>query len=535
LKLSVATEAPSGPRMSRDGLGLSAILFVALAVRAFAWSRTSVMFNDGPIFLAMAEAIGEGRWAEVLAHPYHPLYPALIALVGLFPIQLETAAVTVSILGGLLSVIAIFFFVRDAFGRELAWYAAWIVALHPWAVDFSSDVMSDGIYTGFFLLSFVAMARMVDHPTAINTLFCGVGGGLAYLVRPEGAGLLVAGVLLLGVRGFFDRAERSRRLVLACAGLLLAGAVVMVPFVMAVGHQTGEFVLTQKKSISSLVGAPEETGQARRASAQLSGPLPLPEMAIRADGEGASRPSRNMAGFLESIVRVSTTSLAALRFEVFGFAVLGLIAFRSNRKTLREWTIGLPIALYSGLLVLLVWGAGYVSRRHALAPLLPVIAFSALGWKSLYAMLAARSLGRGGSLIARLRTSRATGVVLVVVLVIAWGARDLRPRRLDRAPVRAAAEWLAMNHPKSGPVAAQKLRVAYYAGAEFVPLLSGNDGRLAHQLRSRHVRWIVIDEAKLGDHRGLEAGIGSWLQSVHSVSSGGRTVLVLAVDPEPAS
>jgi hypothetical protein len=102
--------------MSRDGLDLSVILFVALAVRAFAWSRTAVMFNDGPIFLAMAEAIGAGRWAEVLAHPYHPLYPALIALVGLFPIHLETAAVTVSILGGLLSVVAIFLFVRDAFG-----------------------------------------------------------------------------------------------------------------------------------------------------------------------------------------------------------------------------------------------------------------------------------------------------------------------------------------------------------------------------------------------------------------------------------
>ncbi len=527
-------EAPSGPRMSRDGLGLSAILFVALAVRTIAWSRTAVMFNDGPIFLAMAEAIGAGRWAEILAHPYHPLYPALIALVGLFPIHLETAAVTVSILGGLLSVVAIFLFVRDAFGRDIAWYAAWIVALHPLAVDFSSDVMSDGIYIGFFLLSFVAMARMVDHPTVINTLFCGVGSGLAYLVRPEGAGLLVAGVVLLGVRGFFDRAE-IRRLVLACAGLLVAGAVVMVPFVMAVGHETGEFVLTQKKSISSLVGAPEELRQARRASAQLSAPLPLPELAIRADGEGASRPSRNMVGFLEAIVRVGTTSLAALRFEVFGFAVLGLYAFRSYRKTLCEWTIGLPIALYSGLLVLLVWGAGYVSRRYALPPWLPVIAFSALGWKSLYATIVDRSVARGSSLLARLRTPRATGVVLVVVLVIAWGARDLRPKRLDRAPVRAAAEWLAINHPKSGPVAAQKLRVAYYAGAEFVPLLSGNDGRLAHQLRSRHVRWIVIDDAKLNDHRGLEDGIGSWLQRVHSVSSGGRTVLVLAVDPEPAS
>ena len=42
-----------------DSLGLAAALAVAFGVRAFAWSRTAVMFNDGPIFLALAEAIGD--------------------------------------------------------------------------------------------------------------------------------------------------------------------------------------------------------------------------------------------------------------------------------------------------------------------------------------------------------------------------------------------------------------------------------------------------------------------------------------------
>ena len=180
----MTVDAERGSGAPRDAIGLMAILLIALAVRAFAWSRTVVMFNDGPVFLAMAEAIGEGRWPEVLAHPYHPLYPALIALVGgAFPVGIETAAVTVSILGGLLSVAAVFWFVRDWFGNEVAWLSAWIVALHPWAVDFSSDVMSDGLYAGLFLLGFVAMARAVEHPSSKNTLVCGVASGLAYLVR----------------------------------------------------------------------------------------------------------------------------------------------------------------------------------------------------------------------------------------------------------------------------------------------------------------------------------------------------------------
>ena len=536
----MAADAERGSRASRDALGLTVILGIALAVRAFAWSRTSVMFNDGPIFLAMAEAIGEGRIADVLAHPYHPLYPALIALMGRLPVALETAAVAVSILGGLLGVAAVFWFVRDAFGDEVAWLAAWIAALHPWAVDFSADVMSDGLYMGLFLVGFVAMARAVNHPNVKSMLGCGVASGLAYLVRPEGAGLLVACVLLLAGRGFVDRAQRGRVL-LGCAALLLASAVVILPFVVAVGQQTGEFVLTQKKSISGLVGVPLRAGvtaddkRASRRADQSAAPLPLPEWAVRFDGKGASRPSRSWTGFLEAIVRVGTTSLAAFRFELLPFAFLGLWASRSNRKPWREWTLGLPIVLYSGLLVLLVWGLGYVGRRHALAPWLPVVGLSALGWRCLCTSLADWDGGRGGSLLARLRTSWAAALALVVVLMISWGARDLRPRRLDRAPVREAAEWLAQNHPNSGPVAAQKLRTAYYAGARFVPLPSGHDGRLPYHLRQRAAHWVVIDDTKLDDHRGLEEGIGRWLQRVHVVPSEGRNILVLAVVDEPAS
>jgi len=528
----VVAKAERGFPALRDTLGLMAILVVALMVRAFAWSRTAVMFNDGPIFLAMAEAIGEGRWAEVLAHPYHPLYPALIALVHVFPVGLETAAVTVSILGGLLSIAAVFWFVRNAFGKQVAWLAAWLVALHPWAVDFSADVMSDGLYAGLYLVGFAAMAAAIEHPNLKNIVVCGVASGLAYLVRPEGAGLLVACLLLLLARGWLDRGDRDRVL-RACAVLLLAGAVVIVPFVVAVGQQTGEFVLTRKKSFSNLVGV-DGMADSTTTDPMLSS-LPLPELAVRSDGQGARLPARNWTGFAEAILRVSATSLAVFRFELVPFLLLGLWASRSTRKPWREAILGLPIVLYTGLLVLLVWGVGYVGRRHALAPWLPVVGLAALGWSSLCVWIADWGERRNVSGLARLRAPKATALALVVVLAISWGARDLRARRLDRTPVRLAAEWLAVNRPDSGAVAAQKLRSAYYAGARFVPLPPGHDGQIEEFLRQRAARWVVIDDSKLDDHRGLEEGIGRWLQPEHVVPSEGRNILILAVSDEPAS
>ena len=91
----------------RDGAGLLLLFGVAALLRVYAWQQTHVLFNDGPIFLAMAEAIAEGRWSDVLAHPFHPLYPAAaVVFQTLLPLSWEGAAVAVSIFGGVLSVAA---------------------------------------------------------------------------------------------------------------------------------------------------------------------------------------------------------------------------------------------------------------------------------------------------------------------------------------------------------------------------------------------------------------------------------------------
>jgi len=500
-----------------DAFVLAAILLVAAAVRIYAWSRTAVMFNDGPVFLDMADAIGQGRFADVLAHPYHPLYPALIAVAGLPPMSLETAAVSVSILGGLLSIAALFYFAREAFGRDVACLAAVTAAFHPWHVDFTSDVMSEGLYAGFFMLAFAALARLVVRATLVNALVCGGAIGLAYLVRPEGVGLALVAVIVLAMQAIANPDRRGRLLVLSGA-LALMASLLILPFVFSVGEQTGEWALTKKKSVTAMIGV--EKARVGQRSPVFTGDasLRLPELAIRADGQGARLPERNLGGVLESVVRVATTSLSAVRIELFPFLLWGAWVFRRRADSAwLGWTIALPIVLYGGVLVLLVWSEGYVSRRHALWPWLPVFALAAIGWREFVLRCAPE----------RWRGARVVALALGLLLVLGWGPRDLRARRLDRAPVRAAAEWLGVQHASSGAVAAQKLRTAHYAGAAFVPLMPGLDGNLEHYLRGREARWVIIDADKLQDHHGLEAGIGDWLEPVHSVSAQGRRVLVL--------
>jgi len=290
---------------------------------------------------------------------------------------------------------------------------------------------------------------------------------------------------------------------------------------MAVSRAAGEFSITQKKSIAGLIADPSspevlaERQQAHRRLAELGRVLPLPERAIRAGEPGALRPERTGRGALEAVVRVGTTAMSAFRWELLALALIGALAGHSSRRPARDWAIGVVAVGYLALLVLLVWGAGYVSRRHALPALLPLIGYSAVGARVLWRT--GRAPPAEGNPVSR-RRSLALRVVcfaLLLALVVGWGMRDLRARRVDRLAVRMAAEWLAGNRPDSGSVAAQKLRVAYYAGAAFVPLPTGQDERLEATLQRRGARWVVIDEAKLADHRGLAEGVGDWLRPIH--------------------
>jgi 4-amino-4-deoxy-L-arabinose transferase-like glycosyltransferase len=529
-------DAPDGD-LRRYALPLAWLVLIAALVRVYAWSNTAVLFNDGPVFLAIADAIGEGRWAAVFSHPYHPLYPLLIHVVSTTGLSGESSAIVVSIFGALIGIVSLHVFLRRTLGAEIAWLGAWLLVLHPWAVDFSSDVMSDGLYMGFYLFAFTAMARMVEFSSVKAAWACGAGSALAYLVRPEGLGLIVIGMLLLTARMWLDRSFGWRS-ASAMAALAVAAAVVMAPYVFALSWDAGQLTLTQKKSIGALASGQPLPPSATESPVITDPPTSeiwLPESVASA---GAGRPARDFGGVLETLSRVVRTSAAALRYEVLLFVVIGCCVLRDRPIDVwRVGTIGLPIALYSGLLVLLVWGAGYVSRRHALPVWIPLLGLAALGWQTVGRSIAEQWEGRSGRGESLSETARRRIICasLVLLLALVWVPRDMRVRRGDRIALRTAAEWIARTQPSEGSVAAEKLRLAYYAQAAYVPLVARQGETLETSLRRAGTKWVVVDESRLGRIPGLEAGIGLWLTEIHRVEQEDRRALVLAMAIKPAS
>lgn len=558
------------PPSARAVLALVGVLAVAAGMRAIAWSNTAVLFNDGPIFLAMAAALREGHVERVLDHPQHPLYPALVAAVEGLGLAPETAAVCVSLGGGLLAIAAIFRLAWSRFGPACAWGSAWLVALHPWAVDFSADVMSDGLYMGLHLAALALLIELLERPRAGRAAGFAFVAGLAYWTRPEGLSLFVIAVLAGGLRrlGSGREGHGLRRVLAASLGVGLLFVVAL----RAAEWRAGDGVaLSQKKSVGTLLeGGPSPEALARdraerRARRDDPAALPLPESSIRVDSEPErERPEPTPAGLVRVVGRVVATAVSALRHEVALLALIGAVLLRRGRvehprartdTRAYEQVVAVSLGLHALLLVLLVWGAGYVSRRHALVPglaLVPLAVGAAISgldrvWVRFGRRAGLSGAGRDaeGSPTGRTagfagprglmgRDRRIVCSVLVVLLALAWGPRDLRARRVDRLAERRAAEWLAASGQPERPVAAQKRRTAYYAGATFVPLPDGRDGTLERQLRGRRAGYVIIDRAKLSDHRGLAEGIGHWLVPIHVERRGRQEVLVLALAPAPA-
>ena len=551
------TDAPG----AREGLALAACLAVAAAVRVFAWWKTAVVFNDGPIFLAMAAALRAGGIERVLEHPQHPLYPALIAVPEALGLAPESAAVCVSIGGGLLAIAAVFRLAWSRFGPDCAWISAWIVALHPWAVDFSADVMSDGLYVGLHLAGLAALVALLERPRAAAAIAFGCCTGLAYWTRPEGIALAVVAALVgLGrvLRRNGQREDGRALLRLGAAGLAV-GVLFVVGLRVAEWRAGDGLGLSQKKSVSALLeGGPGAEALARdraerRARRQDPAALPLPESSIRAQADAdGERPARSALGLASAVVRVVATGVSATRHEVVLLALIGAVLVRRGRAPPRpgnayDTVVAVSLGVHLAMLVLLVWGAGYVSRRHALAPGLALVPLAA--WAALVGLerirvwarrrLASRRIGDGAGpqeadAGAGRLGRRTVRIGLVVLLVLAWGPRDGRARRVDRLAERRAAEWLVASGRTPLPVAAQKRRTAYYADAPFVPLPDGRDGTLEEQLRGRRAGYVIIDRAKLSDHRGLAEGVGRWLVPIHVEQAGRQAILVLAIEPAPA-
>jgi hypothetical protein len=555
--------APGAGRERRREVPLAVALAVLVAaaalLRALAWWRTAVLFDDGPRFLAIAHAMADGWWDAALRDSFHPLYPALTALAhrllgaGESAAAWETAGALVSVAGGAAAVGFLFLFLRDAFGPGPAWCGALLLAVHGRAIEYASDVQSDGLYLGLFAAGLWAGWRAWRGGSPALAAVAGAASGLAYLTRPEGLGLAVV-LGGLGVASVACGRWRLRAGAAWIAALALATAVWVGPYVWALHRQTGEWTLTHKKPIAALVGAaavatpgaptppPDAGAPAARGGAApvprevsppppwldalgLAAPAPIAaeEMApeyLAQDGlRVALAPSPGARAF-EALRMLVRHGIGALRYGVLALAVVGLWACR-GRPGPRGVYLLATIALYVAALFALTASSGYVSRRHALPPLLPLFGLAGVGALAVGARLA--------TAVGQPRWSALAGGLVAIAFAAGELAGQVAPKRLDELAGRRAAEWLRDHAPARGRLAASRQRLGYYAEMPYVPLTGVADHALSRYLSRTGTRYVVVEEP--GQLEALRRAEGDAVRVLHHVEVAGERAWVLERRP----
>lgn len=519
-----------------------ALLFcLASLLRAIVASRTAVMFDDGPVFVDLAEQMLRGDWAGALSHPYHPLYPFLMAILSPLVGDLETAAIVCSVLGGSLAVVALYLLLRDAFDSQIAWIGALLLAISPYAIRFSSDVEADGIYLGFFLLSVALLWRSIDREGG-NPATAGLLAGIAYLARPEGVGIPVVGGLL--VAGLFLShqwsAARSARWLFA---LWFGFAAAAAPYLVALHSLKGSWTLSNKKSVLQLLGLGE--------SEAFVGGVPLWVLVLAGIVLAASIQFRRLSLWPNSLtfqyptrfaIMIGAIALVALlawrdaAWEFVGvllsslgpvatlLVLLGIYADRSNMTQLRAVFIGTFLACYAVVLAALLLNYGYLSRRHALPPLTLALGYGAVGVTFIARGLqtAVTRWSRNGRLI-----TRGVALTAVVALVVSSALpKVLRRHRDDALAQRWAAEWLQEQDLPGGGVASERRRIAYYAQREWALLQDRQPLANIDALRNEGVRFIIAPREMDGI---ADGGTQFRVAEIYRVEERGEIALVYEI------
>jgi len=499
-----------------------------MAVRAVSWHRNAALMNDGPTFLGLAQKFAEGRWNEALGHVFHPLYPLAIAAARPAFDGWESAAVAVSIVSGGVAVGFLYDFLRQSFPRWVAVVGAALLAVHPYAVPFSADVQSEGLYMALWLGAVAFSWRAIVTPRFGTAAAAGLLSGLAYLTRPEGLGVAFVAVGLAAL--LWLRRMRSGRAAAAIGcGIALGAALAVAPYMALLDHETGELRLTRKKSalaIATLADRPATpAARADRAGAAADHSAPQararPRAAVAQPGFGPS--ARHLA---RALLAVANAGRHAFRPDHWILAALG-VASLGGLPGLRAAFLAALVGLYTFVLLGLQLSSGYVGTRHALPPLLPLLGYVALGVPILGRLVLAlpRRLLRRGPPSQRL-----------ALVVSASTTMAVRPQRVGREATRAAAEWLEARGGGER-VAATKQRDAYYARARFARLPEPRNGQgvdWVEVLRRKGVRFAIVDERMAKRYPELEAVAAGTaprgrLRIVHRAEARGRTATVVEI------
>ena len=417
-------------------------LLLTLGVRLYLFRNYYTINNDGVLYIEAARHFWEGDWVAGLASFYPPVFPLMIAAV--YPLlgDWELAGQFWPLLLSLVMTLPLFGLLSSIYGQRVARVALLFYGVSPYVARLSVEVRTEIPYTFFLVLSLYLLQRGLGDRKPLPLFLMGIVSALAYLVRPEGAGLLIVGVSFLLYRRWI--AERPERIALKVSVLILGFVIFSAPYILYLRWDTGDWTISRKTGLVFSMALARQGWDWDESAAGDSSQVRIADFV-------AAHPLTYLRKVVADAFRSLGFYFEALHYSYLPFLFAGwFLFFHGSFWKKGDFLFFVVVVFYLGTFALI-----YVTRRYGI----PLAALS-LGWVAL-GFVAMRDYfdNRWGK-----RSVVLTGIVLFF-FTAGTLPKTLQAIGKDKFYLREAGTYLK-ERPGSPTIVTTNGRVAFYAGGE---------------------------------------------------------------------
>ncbi|HEV2863074.1 MAG TPA: glycosyltransferase family 39 protein [Pyrinomonadaceae bacterium] len=204
------------------------------------------IYPDSVYYATLGKHLVSGNLQEGLSTFWPPLYPLLVGLSSLVFRDIETGGKFVSLLAGSVMVIPVYSLTRVLYGKDAAFVGAFLVAIHPPLIRYSTTIFTESTYTTLFVTLLFAGLRAFSGGAYVAFFSAGVTLGACYLLKPEAIGYTGMMAVLTLCTSLSGNHLPPSEVLLRLMTLLAGASLLSLPYILFLRRATGGWTISDK-------------------------------------------------------------------------------------------------------------------------------------------------------------------------------------------------------------------------------------------------------------------------------------------------
>ncbi|MDP2969080.1 MAG: glycosyltransferase family 39 protein [Deltaproteobacteria bacterium] len=452
------------------------LLGITFILRLYAVLMAQGIAFDSAAYGFMARDFLKGHFTKGLSIPGHPFYPLLISLFSMDTTQVEITGRLLSLIFGTLTIIPLYYLVKEAAGQRVALFSALFYTFHPYLVTYSGMMLTEATYWGLLILSVYFFWTGLKNEKVWKIALSGFFLGLAYLTRPEGIGYIFVYLVWIVVDGILKKKWFKA---IVFSGVLISSMFIFgIPYVIYVHQETGQWLISKK--------AVEAQSQLFKKS------IGKIEPSKDIEQNNPEQKNSKIIWITQNIIHhfpsVIYHYLRAYHFSLWLFLFLGLIRVRQK-------VIAYELFLASLVLFHLLSLSTFLPSTIRFS--IPVIPLS-LFWAGAGILEMKRYMEK-----IKIAIPENAIFLFVILVILIQLPQSLTPERRHRVEQKEVGLWLKQNTPPDAIIMSNSPQETFYADREFMMLPKGGSppgdpgksyDEMIRYAKSKRVHCILINK-----------------------------------------